>query len=210
MRFGGSKGLLLLMSEEQERRHPGKDIILRDSMVKSYASEEYANDPSMITLDFVQYSTPIRLGASVSSEPMSIMQHRGVPEEVFVRLQQLVLEAIGQDLSPVPVMTGDGIVESEEEALVRLRRNVYVRGGVGQDREKRRMASNGISMKVAGFERRGKKSEEEMQEVDEDEDLEGSVVTLESDLSASTASSAAPAHVGINGLTGLPESPSEA
>ena len=213
MRYGGSKGLLLLMSDDQEALYPGKDIVLRDSMIKSYADPMYANIPSMLMLDLVQHSsTAFKLGTSISAEPMTIMQERGVRRSVFVALQKAKLDEIGQMLAPVPQLLEDGSgLETEGEMLSRLRRNAYALGGVGMDRQKRTMIASGMSLKVAGLKGREASSDgiEEEEEIWDSEGEEGA-----SEVSgltrSSVISSADTAAFEINPLNGMPSSPAEA
>ena len=216
MRYGGSKGLLLLMSPEQEVKYAGKDIVLRQSMVKSHADPKFAFDVSMLTLDLVQHSnTAFKLGTSLSAEPMTIMHAQGVRRSTFVALQKAKLDEIGMLLKPEPqIMEDTGCMEDDGEMLSRFRKNVYDLGGVGLDRQKRRLLGKGTSLKVAGLRGRmassdGVEEEEEPWELDSDSDEVASEV---SGLSRSTSivSGLSTTAFEVNPLTGLPASPAEA
>lgn len=208
------------MSDEQEAMYAGKDIVLRQSMVKSYAAPEFASERSMLTLDLVQHSsTACKLGTSLSAEPMTIMHAQGVRRSTFVALQKAKLDEIGQMLQPVPQATEEtGCMENEAQMLSRLRRNVYALGGVGIDRKKRKLLAQGTSLKVAGLRGRMAGSDE----VEEEEELWANEWGCDSDeeeamseisglsRSSSVIKANSSAAYEINALNGMPASPAEA
>lgn len=53
MRLGGSKGVLSLMSREQEADYEA-DVVLRPSMIKSKSAAGFSDDPSVLTLDVLK------------------------------------------------------------------------------------------------------------------------------------------------------------
>lgn len=163
MRLGGSKGLLVIMSREQELLYPGKDVVLRHSMVKSKPSSEFQRDPSNFTLDVLRVDG-LRIGASLSSEPAIVMAHNGVPVDVLVaKAQQSILD-IGEAFS-VHSKTD----ETAESAEARLLASVYRRGGVGLDQRKREILQSGQSCKVAGLVSRQMDEYDDMEDLEDDE-----------------------------------------
>lgn len=137
--------MLVIMSDEEERSYPGKDIILRPSMIKAFGKSTPYPDSAMFTLDLVRW-TSLKVGVGLSAEPMPIMVDRGVPKSVFVDLQKGVLDELKQAFLPTPALG-----ETEAEAARRLRDNVYMLGGVGQEVKKRECKSQGKSQRVAGL-----------------------------------------------------------
>jgi hypothetical protein len=137
--------MLAVMSEEQERQYPGKDIILRASMIKAFGRPARTPDPAMYTLDLVRW-TSLKVGVGISAEPMAIMVERGVPQSVFLKLQQTVLDQLQGAL--LPAKQGG---ETEAEASRRLRASVYALGAVGLEAKKRECTEQGKSLQVAGL-----------------------------------------------------------
>lgn len=163
MRLGGSKGLLVAMSREQELLYPGKDVVLRHSMVKSKPSSQFQDDPSNFTLDVLRIDG-LRIGTTLSSEPAIVMAHNGVPIDVLVDKAQQSIFEIGESLSPEP-----NADESPDLAEARLLASVYQRGGVGIEQRKREVLQNGQSCKVAGLVSRHMEEDEDIEDLDDDE-----------------------------------------
>ncbi|WVQ93483.1 hypothetical protein IAU59_000557 [Kwoniella sp. CBS 9459] len=145
MRIGGSKGLLALMSPSQSAGHPGKDVLLRDSMVKAISAPELANDPSLLIID-VLCCESLKIGTALPSEAIIAMVHNGVPPSVFLQMAQDGLESLREAFNPHPL---EG--EESEDVKHRLLASCFRHGGVGLDRRKREARSKGQSAKVAGL-----------------------------------------------------------
>jgi hypothetical protein len=77
------------------------------------------------TLDVLRVDG-LKIGSSLGSEAIIIMQHNGIPVEVLLRMSEQSLENIGKAFAPQPLAT-----ESEADARQRLISNVYSLGGVG-------------------------------------------------------------------------------
>jgi hypothetical protein len=167
MRFGGTKGMLVIMSEAEELLYPHIDIILRPSMVKAFGKTAPSPDKAMYTLDLVRW-TSLKLGVSLSAEPMPIMVDRGVPKSVFVKLQETVLDELKTSFLPI---SAEG--EDEVEAGRRLRNNVYMLGGVGQEAKKRECKDQGKSQRVAGLSWRDEAEEDTTSVIDDPQALKG-------------------------------------
>lgn len=165
MRLGGSKGLLVVMSREQEALYPGFDVVLRESMVKSQPSANFKCDPSNFTLDILRVDG-LRIGSSLSSEPTIVMAHNGVPLEVLVDKARRSIVDIGEAFAATP---NNG--EDEDSVNTRLLTSVYRGGGVNLDQRKREVHQGGQSCKVAGLVSRQSGEDDEMcGEDDDDED----------------------------------------
>lgn len=154
IRLGGAKGLLALMTEGQEAQYHGKQVILRQSMVKSIST---SMDPSLFVVDVLKCGgDTLRLGASISPESIICLHHGGVSRQLILELAKMNLDQLRLDLHPDPQ---DG--ETPESAVHRLIAMVYRYGGVGLDRDKRVCAKQGKSTRVAGLVSRTKESADE-------------------------------------------------
>ena len=162
MRVGGAKGLLALMSHEQALRYPGKDLVLRESMIKSVLCAESANDPSLLTLDVLRYGS-LRIGTVLSAEAIIAMVHGGVSVRSFVDLANESLDELRDAFSPKPLKG-----ETDEDVVKRVVASCYRRKGVGSERKKRECVTAGRSTKVAGvaFERSESEGTPECDETD--------------------------------------------
>ncbi|BEI84969.1 hypothetical protein CcaverHIS002_0503700 [Cutaneotrichosporon cavernicola] len=160
MRLGGSKGLLVVMSPEQENHYPGIDVVLRDSMVKSQPSAHFKRDPSNFTVDVLRVDG-LHIGSSLSSEPAIVMAHNGVPLEVLVDKAQRSIADIGEAFAATPNHS-EG--EDENSAEARLLTSLYRAGGVGVEQQKREVLQSGQSCKVVGLASR---------QVDDDAEMDG-------------------------------------
>ncbi|WVR03757.1 hypothetical protein IAU60_000752 [Kwoniella sp. DSM 27419] len=147
MRIGGSKGLLALMTPEQEQQHPGKEVVLRESMVKSFSAEEYRDDPSLLTIDLV-CADSLRIGTSLSAEPIIAMAHNGVPLLAFKSMMRTSCDALRDAFLPIPLVEQG---ETEHDVLRRIYESCYHLGGVGTERKKREYRTRGQSTRVAGL-----------------------------------------------------------
>lgn len=139
--------MLVVMTPEQQRQYPGVDIVLRTSMVKSLSKVDYQDDPSLLTLDVLRVDS-MKVGTTLSSEPLIIMAHCGVRESDITGLFITAMESISETLKP---KRRDE--ETESQNLARLIAGVYRLGGVGAERGKRDCAENAISTRVAGLTR---------------------------------------------------------
>jgi hypothetical protein len=166
MRLGGSKGLLVVMSDRQEKQYPDIDVVLRDSMVKSRPSGEFKADLSNYTLDILRVDG-LRVGSSLSSEPAIVMAHNGVPLQVLVDKAWRSIADIGEAFAATP-----NAGEDEATAAHRLLVSVYRGGGVSIDQRKREVLRSGQSCKVAGLVARQTDEDDEMGGEDEDDDSE--------------------------------------
>lgn len=144
MRLGGAKGLLALMTEDQEKMYPGKSVLLRKSMVKSLST---SMDPSLFIIDILRSGgNMIRYGTILGPEPIVCLAHNGVPHQTIMTLAKENLEELRRDFLPSP---HEG--ETDDDARERLVANLYRQGGVGWDRDKKRCARRGESLRVAGL-----------------------------------------------------------
>ncbi|OCF31654.1 hypothetical protein I316_06659 [Kwoniella heveanensis BCC8398] len=148
MRIGGSKGLLALMSPSQSAAYPGKEILLRDSMVKAICASGFRDDLSLLTVD-VLCCESLKIGTTLPSEAIVCMVHNGVPPSVFVKMAEDGLDSLRDAFRP-------RALEGEEDGDVkhRLVASCFRLGGVGLDRKKREARLKGRSAKVAGLVRR--------------------------------------------------------
>nr|XP_031858493.1 uncharacterized protein CI109_006138 [Kwoniella shandongensis]KAA5525565.1 hypothetical protein CI109_006138 [Kwoniella shandongensis] len=155
MRLGGSKGLLALMSPSQAAQYPGKEVVLRESMVKALPAPEYLDDPSLYVVEVLRCES-LRIGTTLSSEAIIAMAHGGVPSSVFLKLAEDGLNALRDDFLQRPHEE-----ESDIDVLVRIHAACYRRGGVGTDRKKRIARAEGRSARVAGLTKSWSKDEVE-------------------------------------------------
>ncbi|WWC68587.1 uncharacterized protein I206_102517 [Kwoniella pini CBS 10737] len=162
MRIGGSKGLLALMSTSQMTRYPGKDIILRPSMIKFLSAPDLKHDPSLLTLDILRCES-LKIESSLTHEAMVVMVHNGVAIDTFLDMARNQLESLRDDFIPARL---EG--ETEEDVLNRIVSSCYGRGGVGQDRKKRIAKQKGKSFRAAGIDKGHGKNEKRDDEEDED------------------------------------------
>lgn len=144
MRLGGSKGVLSLMSKEQELELEA-DVILRPSMIKSRSAAGFADDPSVLTLDVLKVDG-LKVGCNLSSEATIIMEDNGVPADVLISKVELEIKKVQEMLQPNPHPG-----ETREDIRQRLLYAVYTMGGIGREREKRQCRQLGKSTKVAGL-----------------------------------------------------------
>ena len=145
LRIGGSKGLLAIMSEDQELEYPNKDIVLRESMVKAHSAPGHKYDPSLLTLDVVR-SGFFKKGCTLSAEPIMVMQHCGVPRGVFLALAQLSIEELKMAFDP---QSAEG--ERRIDTLIRLVKHAHGPGGAATQARQRECTALGRSTKVAGL-----------------------------------------------------------
>lgn len=145
IRFAGAKGLLVLMSPKQEKKYSGKELVLRESMVKALPADDRADNRSIRVVDVVRYKS-MRIGSYLTSEPIICLAHGGVSQEVLLELLEHGLADLGADLDPRP-QPG----ESDKAARLRLMESVFSLGGVGLDQQKRRCREDGSSLRVAGL-----------------------------------------------------------
>lgn len=145
IRLGGSKGLLTLMGPSQHERYPGKDVVLRDSMVKALSAQQYSSDPSLLTVDVVRYGY-LRVGTTLSSETIVGMHHNGVPAKTFIYMTTEGLDELKDAFVPT---AQEG--ESREDVLCRLVTSCYRFGGIDTERKKRACAEEGVSLRAMGL-----------------------------------------------------------
>jgi len=145
IRLGGAKGMLAVMSDDQERLHAGRDVILRDSMIKALPDWRFADDPSLLTVDVVRFDG-LRIGTSLSSEPIVVLHDRGVPADTLLRMGAESLDTLRGAFLPEPTQG-----ERAEHVLVRLVNSCFRQGGVGVGRKRRQYAAEGSSGRVAGL-----------------------------------------------------------
>ncbi|CAK9781596.1 hypothetical protein CC85DRAFT_6079 [Cutaneotrichosporon oleaginosum] len=164
MRLGGAKGVLVVMSPQEQNVYPGIDVVLRDSMVKSHPSARFEHDPSNFTLDILKVDG-LRIGSTLSSEPAIVMAHNGVPQEVLVGKARRSIAEIGEAFAAAPHDD-----EDEVSATARLLLSVYRSGGVGTEQRKREVLRRGQSCKVAGLVSRQVDADDEMDDTDDGDD----------------------------------------
>ena len=145
MRIGGAKGLLSLISPDQARLYKGKEVVLRESMIKSIPAPRHADDPSLLTLDVLRCDS-LRLGTVLSSEGIIAMVHGGVPFSTFLRMGEQSLDELRAAFLPHPLEE-----EHADDVVRRIVTSCYRRGGVGTERRKRQMSAEGKSTRVAGL-----------------------------------------------------------
>jgi hypothetical protein len=144
IRLRGAKGLLALMTPEQELRYPGKSVLLRKSMIKSLTDSP---DPSLYIIDVVRVGENVlKVPAALSAEATIALSHRGVPDWTLVAMAKLSLDQLRDQFSP-----GDPDKEDINVTRQRLVAGLYGQGGVGVDRKKRRCLQEAKSAKVAGL-----------------------------------------------------------
>jgi hypothetical protein len=144
MRLMGAKGLLVLMTPEQEMLYSGKKVILRKSMVKSLTS---TNDTSRNILEVVRCGhSVLKTRAGLPSEAIIALSSRGVPGRVLIDKAEVALEEIRKQFDPSP--SGS---ETPSDVRLRLSAGFYQSGGVGVDRRKRACAEKALSLRVAGL-----------------------------------------------------------
>jgi hypothetical protein len=143
MRLMGAKGLLVLMTPEQEELHPGKSVLLRKSMVKSLTRSE---DPSRYIIEIVRCGNNVlKTSATLPAEAIIALSSRQVPGSVLLDKAKIALEELRTTFDPNPTST-----ETSGEALRRLAAAIYRTGGVGTERRKRECLDKGLSLRVAG------------------------------------------------------------
>jgi hypothetical protein len=144
MRLMGAKGLLVLMTAEQETLYSGKKVILRKSMVKSLTS---TNDTSRNILEVVRCGhSVLKTRAGLPSEAIIALNSRGVPGQVLIDKAEVALEEIRKQFDPSP----SGL-ETLSDVRLRLSAGFYQTGGVGVERKKRGCAEKALSLRVAGL-----------------------------------------------------------
>lgn len=145
MRIGGAKGVLTVMSDRQARQYPGIDIVLRDSMVKSWPADRYESEAALFCLDVLRVDG-LRIVTNLSSEPLIILEHNGVPRQRLLELSEQGLEAIRHAFYP---KAHPG--ESQLAAHNRLIAATHSLGGVAMERKRQECVEKGQSTKVAGL-----------------------------------------------------------
>ncbi|WWC87943.1 uncharacterized protein L201_002843 [Kwoniella dendrophila CBS 6074] len=163
MRVGGSKGLLALMSATQAAQHPGKEILLRDSMIKSLSAPGYERDQSLLTVDVLKCEC-LKIGTTLTSEAMIAMVHNGVPIQTFVKMAENEIDSVRKAFLPEKL---EG--ESSEDVLSRIYSNCNGMGGVGMERKKRAARDQGQSLRAAGLAKGFSRGNEDI-EADEGDD----------------------------------------
>jgi hypothetical protein len=144
MRLMGSKGLLALMSPEQEGLHPGKSVLLRRSMVKSLTDSQ---DASRYVLEIVRCGNNVlKTTASLPAEAIIALSSRGVPDRTLVEMAKVALEELRTQFDPEP--SG---AETPSDVRQRLSAMFFRSGGVGVERKKRDCAQKALSLRVAGL-----------------------------------------------------------
>lgn len=144
MRLMGAKGLLVLMTPEQEMLHPGKQVILRQSMVKSLTN---TNDTSRNILEIVRCGhSVLKTKAGLPSEAIIALSSRNVPAQVLIEKAKVALEELRIQFDPSP--SG---YETLSDVRQRLSAGLYRSGGVGIERQKRTCADKALSLRVAGL-----------------------------------------------------------
>jgi hypothetical protein len=146
------------MSPEQHHQYAGKDVVLRESMIKSLPCPDFADDPSLLTLDVLRCEA-LRIGTTLSAEAIIIMTHNGVSHEVFKKMSNDALEELRRAFLP-QAMELDGRVETDLDVLKRIVASCYGLGGVGGERRKRAAVQEGKSIRAAGLGRDWGESED--------------------------------------------------
>ena len=167
MRLMGAKGLLVLMTAEQESRYSGKQVILRKSMVKSLTNTK---DTSRNILEIVRCGHSVmKTKAPLPSEAVIALHSRGVSGKVLIKKAEIALDEIRKQFDPSP--SGS---ETPSDVRLRLSAGFYQTGGVGAERKKRAYAEKALSLRVAGLiHDEQDKPELEMVEQDDSPDLSG-------------------------------------
>jgi hypothetical protein len=115
-------------------------------MVKACSAAEYADDLCLSIVDVVGIGPEVlKIGTSLSSEPIIALEHNGVPKEVFLQMADRCLNQLRDSYVPGPV-EAEGEVESD--VLPRLATNLFRGGGVGMDRRKREVVRQGGSTRL--------------------------------------------------------------
>jgi hypothetical protein len=144
MRLMGSKGLLVLMNDEQERRYATKQVILRKSMVKSLTG---SNDISRTILEVVRCGyNVLKPSSSISPESIIALSARGVPDKVLLQKAEIAFDELRDRFNPAP----SGL-ETLGDVRQRLSAGFYQTGGVGVERKKRVCGEKALSLRVAGL-----------------------------------------------------------
>ncbi|ORX33255.1 RNA dependent RNA polymerase-domain-containing protein [Kockovaella imperatae] len=128
-----------------EDLYPGKDVVLRESMVKALAASRYWNDPSMLMSDVVR-SGYFKRKISLSAEAIIIMNHNGVATSSILALAQQSLDDLQAAFDPA---SADG--ETREATLNRLIASCRAKGGAGTQVKQRQCSATGRSMKIGGL-----------------------------------------------------------
>ena len=133
------------MSPAQALQHPGKDVILRPSMIKALSAQEWRNDPSLLFVDVLRCES-LKIGTTLSAEPIAILVHNGIPASLFCERLRQGLELLRDEF------TGHALPdETEADVLNRIAAKCFGRAGVGGERKKRAVVSVGISTRAAGL-----------------------------------------------------------
>jgi hypothetical protein len=144
IRLSGAKGLLVLMTPEQEKLYPGKSVLLRKSMVKSMTE---SRDPSLFIIDVVRLGeTVLKTPAGLSAEAIIALNHRGIPHRTLVEMAKLSLDQLRDQFLPHQVGS-----EDDSGIRRRLTAGLYGQGGIGVDRKKRLCLQEAKSARVAGL-----------------------------------------------------------
>ena len=144
MRLMGAKGLLVLMSPEQEAMYPGTQVILRKSMVKSLTK---SGNTSRNILEVVRCGhNVLKTSATLRSEAIIALSSRKVPQKILLEKAEIVLEDLRTQFNPSPSGT-----ETESEVRQRLAAAFYRTGGVGVERKKESCGKKALSLRVSGL-----------------------------------------------------------
>lgn len=161
MRLMGAKGLLVLMTPEQEAMYPGKSVLLRKSMVKSLTT---SLDPSRFILEVVRCGhNVLKTSVTLPAEATIALSARHVPDRILVEKAKLALDDLRDQFNPKPSDT-----ETDSEVRQRLSAMLFRTGGVGVERRKRECAKKALSLRVAGL-IHDEKDKPDMEEVTQDD-----------------------------------------
>lgn len=172
MRLMGAKGLLVLMTPEQEKLYSGKQVVLRHSMVKSLTSSD---DTSRNILEVVRCGhSVLKTKAPLPSEAIIALHSRGVPPKVLIGKAEIALDQIREQFDPSP----SGL-ETSSDVRLRLSAGFYQTGGVGVERKKRACTETALSLRVAGLiHDEQDKADDDTAEPDDTPDLSGQPVQV--------------------------------
>jgi hypothetical protein len=141
MRLMGAKGLLVLMTPEQEELYAGKLVILRKSMVKSLTKSQ---DPSRYILEVVRCGNNVlKTSATLPAEAIIALSSRNVPDKVLVEKAKLALDDLCAQFNTKPSDT-----ETPKDVLIRIAAMLYRTGGVGVERRKRDCAAKALGSEL--------------------------------------------------------------
>lgn len=172
MRLMGAKGLLVLMSPDQEILYSGKQVILRKSMVKSLTSTRTA---SQYIIEVVRCGhNVLKTSAALPSEAIIALNSRKVPRRTLIEKAELAFDDLRTQFDPTPSGT-----ETSSDVRQRLSAGFYRTGGVGVERKKRMCRDKALSLRVCGLIRDEQdKPILDNGDQDDEEDMSGQPVQL--------------------------------